>query len=84
MWVVGILAVVLAVCALLLVLGAEWPRISARLGGRGIRMSSPRRRRRKQRLRVVEPVEDDDFAASVQRDLENLPVLEERDGKSRR
>jgi hypothetical protein len=80
---VGILAIVLIVCAVLLILGAEWPRLSERFGGGQTRVRRPRRRRRKQRLRVVEP-EDDDFAASVQRDLENLPVIEEQDGKSRR
>jgi hypothetical protein len=80
---VGILAIVLIVCAVLLIIGAEWPRLSERFGGRRPSVGRPRRRRRKQRLRVVEP-EDDDFAASVQRDLENLPVIEEQDGKSRR
>jgi hypothetical protein len=81
---VGILAIVLIVCAVLLIIGAEWPRLSERFGGGGSRMPRPRRRRRKSKLRVVEPAGDDDFAASVQRDLENLPVIEERDGKSRR
>jgi hypothetical protein len=82
---VGILAIVLIVCAVLLIIGAEWPRLSERFGGRSVSVRRPRRRRRaKQRLRVVEPGPDDDFAASVQRDLENLPVIEEHDGKSRR
>jgi hypothetical protein len=80
---VGILAIVLIVCAVLLIIGAEWPRLSERFGGGAARVRRPRRRRRKQRLRVVEP-DSDDFAASVQRDLENLPVIEEQDGKSRR
>jgi hypothetical protein len=81
---VGILAIVLFVCAVLLLIGAEWPRLSERLGGGATRRRRPRRRRRgKGTLRVVEPG-DDDFAASVQRDLENLPVIEEQDGKSRR
>ena len=80
----GILAIVLVVCAVLLIIGAEWPRLSVRFGaGAPARIRRPRRRRRKQRLRVVEP-DKDDFAASVQRDLENLPVIEEQDGKSRR
>ncbi len=78
----GILAIVLIVCAVLLILGAEWPRLSERFGG-APRVPSIRRRRRKSRLQVVEPT-DDDFAASVQRDLDDLPVIEERDGKSRR
>jgi hypothetical protein len=78
---VGILAIVLIGCALLLILGAEWPRLSQRFVGE--ERPKRRRRRRSQRLRVVEP-EADDFEASVQRDLENLPVIEERDGRSRR
>jgi hypothetical protein len=78
---VGILAIVLAVCAVLLILGAEWPRLAERFGGKP--GAKRLRRRRKRRLTVVEG-ESDDFAASVQRDLENLPVIEERNGKSRR
>ena len=36
------------------------------------------RRRRKAKLRVVSS-DSDDFEASVQRDLESLPTIEERD-----
>ena len=80
----GIFAIVMVVAALLLVLGAEWPRLSEKLG-RDARVTRTRRRR-KRKLRVVEggSEDSDDFEASVQRDLESLPVLEERDGKSRR
>jgi hypothetical protein len=78
---VGILAIVLIGCAVLLILGAEWPRISERFASQD--RPKRRRRRRSTKLRVVEP-EADDFAASVQRDLENLPVIEERNGRSRR
>lgn len=77
----GIFAIVLVVCAALLIVGAEWPRVAQKLGGDA--RSARLRKRRKQKLRVVHG-ETDDFAASVQRDLENLPVIEERDGKSRR
>ena len=81
---VGIFAIVLIAAALLLVLGAEWPRLTEKLG-RDARASRTRRRR-KRNLRAVDGggEESDEFAASVQRDLESLPVLEERDGKSRR
>jgi hypothetical protein len=79
---VGIFAVVLLVCAVLLLLAAEWPRLSARFGTSA---RTPRaRRRRKERLTVIEGDRDDDFAASVERDLANLPVIEERDDRSRR
>jgi hypothetical protein len=78
---VGVLAVVLLGCAVLVVIGAEWPRLSARLGAdaRGRRS----RARRKRSFKVVEG-DSDEFAESVQRDLENLPVLGERDDRSRR
>ncbi len=80
---VGIIALVLLGLAVLLLIGAEWPRLAARFGAdaRAHRV----RRRRKAGLTVIEGRgEDDDFAASVERDLANLPVIEERDDRSRR
>jgi len=79
---VGILAVVLLVCAVLLIAAAEWPRLAARVGpeARGRRDRS----RRKASFTVIEGDGDDDFAASVERDLANLPVLGERDDRTRR
>ena len=53
--------------ALVVVIGAEWPRLSGLLG--------PEARRRRDRQRRNE----DDFAESVQRDLDSLPTIEERD-----
>ena len=80
---VGIFALVLLVCAVLLPVAAEWPRLAARAGADA--RSKRSRRRRKSELRLVQgDAEDDDFAASVERDLANLPVIEERDGRSRR
>jgi hypothetical protein len=65
------------------VLGAEWPRLSTRLGADTMARRS--RTRRKQRLTVVPDVAtdepEDDFQASVERDLANLPVIEEHDRK---
>ena len=59
---------------------AEWPRLTARLGLRDRLPGARRGPRRKGHLRVVEDVpDDDDFAASVQRDLERLPTIDERD-----
>ena len=69
----GVLALVLLGCAALLVLGAEWSRVSGRF--EGLR-SERSRTRRKRRLTVVEGGEDDDFAASVERDLANLPTID--------
>jgi hypothetical protein len=77
---VGIVAIVLLACALLVVLGAEWPRLTARLGADA--MAKRSRTRRKQRLKVVQGTAEDpedDFQASVERDLANLPVIEEHD-----
>jgi hypothetical protein len=78
----GVVAIVLAACALLLVVGAEWPRIAGRTGWN----LQPRRRRRRRRtgLTVIEGGDSDDFARSVERDLENLPVIEDRDDRTRR
>jgi hypothetical protein len=79
---VGILAIVLLVAAVLLVVGAEWPRLRAAVGADARQVRS--RRRRKEKLTVVQGDGDDDFAASVQRDLESLPVIEKHDGRPRR
>ncbi len=81
---VGIFALVLLALAVLLLAAAEWPRLRARIGADA--RASRSRRRRKDRLTLIrtDAEEDDDFAASVERDLANLPVLEERDDSSRR
>jgi hypothetical protein len=79
---VGILAIVLLVAAVLLVVGAEWPRLMSAVGADARQVRS--RRRRKEKLTVVQGEGDDDFAASVQRDLESLPVIEKHDGRPRR
>jgi hypothetical protein len=79
---VGTFAIVLLVCAVLLLIGAEWPRVSARFGADARARRS--RRRRKEKLTVIEGEGTDDFAASVERDLANLPVIEEHDDRSRR
>ena len=66
----------LLACAVAIAVAAEWPRIDAIVGPERRRRRA--RAKRKEKLRVVEP-DSDDFAASVQRDLENLPTIEERD-----
>jgi hypothetical protein len=80
---VGWIAIALLAAAVLVVVGAEWSRLAPRFGGDAWAARS--RRRRKERFRVIEGEEaDDDFAKSVERDLANLPVIEERDDRSRR
>jgi hypothetical protein len=70
------LFVALLACAVLVLVGAEWPRLSGRVGLQS--RERRRRARRKAQLRVLRS-ESDDFAASVQRDLERLPTTRERD-----
>jgi hypothetical protein len=79
---VDVLAIVLLGCAAILVGAAEWPRLSRLVGAD--RRTEKRRARRKRRFEVIEGDAGDDFAASVERDLANLPVIEERDDRSRR
>ena len=78
----AIFTLTLAVLAVLVVVAAEWSRISARFGSDA--RTSRSRQRRKERLTVIDGAADDEFAASVERDLANLPVTEERDGRTRR
>ena len=75
----GVLAIVLIACAAVLVIGAEWPRLAARTGA--AKRVRRKRTRRKSGLTLVEGEgnDRDDFERSVERDLENLPVLPERD-----
>jgi hypothetical protein len=77
------LSIALLACAVLAVVGAEWPRLAASFG-----LEARRRRdraRRKSQFRVVPGEsgdgvdEQDDFAASVERDLSQLPTIDERD-----
>jgi hypothetical protein len=71
------LYIALLAVAVLLVAGAEWPRLEERFG-----VDSRRRRqraRRKASLRVVRDDEADEFAASVERDLANLPTIDDRE-----
>ena len=69
--------IALLAAAVVVLVGAEWPRVSGLLGSE--RRRERERKRRKASLRVIHSDDTDDFAASVQRDLENLPTIEERD-----
>lgn len=76
MTVVSWLFIGLLAAAVVVFLAAEWPRLSERIGGQAREKRD--RSRRKAQLRLLK-TETDDFAASVQRDLEKLPTIEEHD-----
>ena len=73
---------VVLVFAAALVVAVEWPRLGRRFGVDARRERE--RARRKKTLRVVTAVdeESDEFIKSVQRDLDSLPTIEERDRKT--
>jgi hypothetical protein len=63
-------------CAVAVLVAAEWPRLQSRTG-----LETRRRReraRRKSQLKLLR-TESDEFEAAVQRDLEQLPVMQEQD-----
>ena len=65
-------------CAVAVLGAAEWPRLTTRIGWQGRRVRS--RARQKAQLRVLPPEDDsDEFAASVERDLAQLPTIKDRD-----
>jgi hypothetical protein len=75
---VGWLWIVLLACAVAVLGAAEWPRLTTRIGWQGRRARS--RARQKAQLRVLQPEDDsDEFAASVERDLAQLPTIKDRD-----
>jgi Sec-independent protein translocase protein TatA len=73
---------VVLVLAAVLVAAVEWPRLGRRFGAEARR--DRERRQRKAKLRVVtnEDPESDEFIRSVQRDLDALPTIEERDRRT--
>lgn len=73
------LSLALLACAVVAVIGAEWPRLTERLGAEARRKRE--RARRKSQLRLLRN-ETDEFAASVERDLEQLPTLEDFDRRN--
>jgi hypothetical protein len=68
------LSVALLACAVLVLVGAEWPRLEQRLGLQSRRKRE--RARRKAQLRVLRS-ESEEFAASVERDLSSLPTIDD-------
>ena len=75
------LYIALLAAAIAVVAAAEWPRLEGRVGPRvtGEARRRRQRERRKASMRVVQNPDQDDFAASVERDLANLPTIEDSD-----
>jgi len=71
------LYIALLAVAVVLVAGAEWPRLGERFGADSRRRRQ--RAKRKERFHVVRDDEADEFAASVERDLANLPTIDDRE-----
>jgi hypothetical protein len=75
------LSIALLACAVLAVVGAEWPRLAQSAGLEARRRRS--RERRKAQFQLLrgdrDTDESDEFAASVERDLQQLPTIDERD-----
>lgn len=65
--------------AVVVLIAAEWPRLSSRLGIEDRLEARERRARaeRKSKLRVVRD-ESEEFEASVRRDLDRLPTIEKK------
>ncbi len=72
------LYIALLALAIAVVIGAEWPRIGTRVETR-VGADARRRRERAKRKASLRVVRDDadDFAASVERDLAQLPTIDE-------
>jgi hypothetical protein len=66
-------------CAVLVLIGAEWPRLTSRVGSQAREKRA--RAQRKSQLKLLRS-ESDEFAASVERDLSQLPTIEERNRRS--
>jgi hypothetical protein len=86
-WGMSPIGIVLLVAAAGLLVAVEWSRI--RRPGAGTRRVAARsgwrerkRRRSRPKLEVVRP-ESEEFARSVERDLEALPMIDEHDVKRR-
>jgi hypothetical protein len=80
------LSIALLALAVVILVGAEWPRLERRFGSEARR--SRERARRKARFKLVRTdhgsddvlrAESEEFAASVERDLAALPTIEERE-----
>jgi hypothetical protein len=74
------LMIPLLALAVAAVVGAEWPRLTGRYGAEA--RARRERAKRKAGLSIVRS-ETEEFAASVERDLAELPTIEESDRRKR-
>jgi hypothetical protein len=75
---VGWLMIALLIGTVAAVLGAEWPRLWSRFGSEARHRRE--RARQKSQLKLLR-TETEEFAASVERDLNELPTIEDADRK---
>ena len=74
----GVVWIALFVAALIVLVAAEWPRLDRAFGREGRR--GRERARRKANLKVIRNEDSlEEFAASVERDLDRLPTIDKRD-----
>ena len=71
--------IVLLALAVGVVIGAEWSRVGGLVGADARRRRE--RSKRKASLKLIRS-DEDEFADSVQRDLAELPTIEEKDRRS--
>ena len=76
---VGWLMIALLVAAVAAVIAAEWPRLSSRYGEEA--RNRRERARRKSQLKLIRS-ETEEFEASVVRDLDQLPTIEDYDRRN--
>jgi hypothetical protein len=74
------LSIALLACAVVVLVAAEWPRLEERFGAQARRKRE--RARRKAQFELLH-TDEEEFAASVERDLSRLPTIEEQDGGRR-
>jgi len=75
---VSLVWIALLAGAVAVLVAAEWPRLDRRFGGEARRERE--RKRRKANLKVIRNDESlEEFAASVERDLDRLPTIDKRD-----
>jgi hypothetical protein len=75
---VSLVWIALLAGAVAVLVAAEWPRLDRKFGGEARRERE--RKRRKANLKVIRNEESlEEFAASVERDLDRLPTIDKRD-----